>query len=205
MSKNNNKLLVGVSGKMGTGKDTLAIYMRNFIIHLWGKYTYLNKVNILCFADSLKRSLAFSWGIDSDDLYNQAFKNTDSPLEITWGRLMQLYGQKMREIDPNYWIHVFNKYINDTDPVEGKEIIIIPDVRFKNEASYVKNAGGILVRINGPSRIEGATKKGGRSPDHSSETELDNYNGFDYVFDNNGTLEDVELETIKIIEKFKIY
>ena len=56
---------------------------------------------------------------------------------------------------------------------------IITDVRFPNEAQAIKDRGGILIRIN--------RDNGTRAIDvnaHLSETALDDYDGFDYVIDN---------------------
>lgn len=81
---------------------------------------------------------------------------------------------------------------------------IITDVRFPNEANAVKYRGGIVIRINrlysGQINPIGDKIKLGNvssqaveidhSKPHLSETALDDY-PFDYVIDNNGTLENL--------------
>jgi hypothetical protein len=61
--------------------------------------------------------------------------------------------------------------------------IIIHDVRFIKEADEILKRGGILIRLN---------KEGISSNTHISETELDNYDKFTHVYNNNGTLNDLE-------------
>ncbi len=55
---------------------------------------------------------------------------------------------------------------------------IITDVRFENEAESVRQRGGILIRINRKSAADTGT--------HPSETELDGYQGWDWVIYNDG-------------------
>jgi hypothetical protein len=102
---------------------------------------------------------------------------------------------------------------------------IITDVRFPNEAEAVKERGGILIRLNRQLyqyqrscldcqtrfdciylSINDATCPKCNShnhagvkyehSDHSSETSLDNYEGFNYVIDNNGSIEDL-IESVR--------
>lgn len=83
---------------------------------------------------------------------------------------------------------------------------IITDVRFPNEVKAVKSRKGILIRVNRSSHIikkDIYTFKDGESkiiaiPEHPSETGLDNYDGFDYVIDNNGTIEEL-VEKVRMI------
>lgn len=54
---------------------------------------------------------------------------------------------------------------------------IITDVRFPNEAEAIKKRGGILIRVNNPDYVP-------YPEEHKSETELDSYNGFDFMINN---------------------
>lgn len=62
---------------------------------------------------------------------------------------------------------------------------VITDVNTKNEAQAIKDRGGILIRVNMGSY-------------HLSETGLDYNNDFNYIIDNNGTIEEL-VEKIKLI------
>lgn len=71
---------------------------------------------------------------------------------------------------------------------------IITDTRFPNEAEAIKERGGIVIRVNRKSDRDNSDINR-----HPSETGLDNWN-FDYVIDNNGTIEDL-IEKVRVILK----
>ena len=60
---------------------------------------------------------------------------------------------------------------------------IITDVRFPNELQAIKDRDGIVIRVNRNNSLF-------KSVIHESETALDNYE-FDYIIDNNGTIEEL--------------
>jgi hypothetical protein len=72
---------------------------------------------------------------------------------------------------------------------------IITDTRFPNEADAIKNAGGILIRVERP----------GVKPinDHPSEVGLDHWT-FDYVINNDGDLESLSNKVKDILIKEQI-
>ena len=100
--------------------------------------------------------------------------------DITRREFMTILGTDIaRKVNPNIWINHMDKHIMNR---EGKPYLIkntiIDDVRFINEADYIKNNGGILIRLVGdPGSLED-----GLNSEHISETELDNY-PFEYVLD----------------------
>jgi hypothetical protein len=88
---------------------------------------------------------------------------------------------------------------------------IITDVRFPNEAKAIKDRGGIVIRVNrtstcGDVPFDGTpkewkelverNKKNNEKFNHPSETALDDYDDFDHVIDNNGSIEDL-IEKVK--------
>lgn len=73
---------------------------------------------------------------------------------------------------------------------------IITDVRFPNEAEAIKKRSGIIIRVNRPGMPEG--------DNHPSETSLDDYKGFDWVFSNNSNLKDLILKTKTILDHYGI-
>lgn len=96
---------------------------------------------------------------------------------------------------------------------------IISDMRFPNELDAVKNRGGITIRVNRYPKdiiIDGNLMifdKGSSTHlrelekiyqnAHASETSLDNAN-FDYVIDNNGTIEELVEKVRVILQELKI-
>jgi 2-keto-4-pentenoate hydratase/2-oxohepta-3-ene-1,7-dioic acid hydratase in catechol pathway len=73
------------------------------------------------------------------------------------------------------------------------ENIIIPDVRFLNEYEWVKNEGGVMIRVE---------RSIDYSDTHISETELD-HSIFDHTIVNDGTERDLvtKVEQLKLIKQ----
>lgn len=186
-----NNMLIGISGKIKSGKDTVAqIIIEQF--RQDGIHFEVRK-----FADKLKQITCLMTGCRREDLEDQDFKS--QPIGEEWGGLtyrsfMQLLGtEAMRnEVHEDAWVNaLFADYkpinFNGTfSNIETSTSIypnwIITDVRFPNEVKAIKERGGMLIRVN---------RDLYRGLEHVGETLLDDYDGFDLVIDNNGTLEDL--------------
>ena len=115
--------------------------------------------------------------------------------------LLQLLGTECGRqiIHPNIWVNALfadykGKYLGATDDMkEPVEMCfpnwIITDVRFPNEAKAIKDKGGILIRINRPQYLDNGLVV--RKDEHLSETSLDDYDKFDHVIENDGTVQDL--------------
>ncbi len=138
-----------------------------------------------------------------------------SKIELTPRLLLQLLGTECgREIiHPDIWVNAtFADYQPNGAPYNSLGDVfddlklcpfetkmpnwIISDVRFPNEAKAIKDRNGILIRVNRNIGLEFM---------HESETALDNYNDWDYVIDNNGTIEDLIEKVKQILIKEKIW
>ena len=147
MSK--QKLFIGISGKMGTGKSTIS--------HLLQAALQENsKVSISSLASPIYKG--------QDLLYKQygltleGEKDRDLLIAIgLWGRAK----------DPNFWLEQFAKESLESDV----DIIICDDVRFENEADFFKKYG-LLFRIDGEQRGENLDES---RKNHSTEISLDDY------------------------------
>ena len=71
---------------------------------------------------------------------------------------------------------------------------IITDSRFPNDVNRTREMGGILIRVN---RAECE----GRENEHASETALDDFYEWDYVIENNGTVEELIEQARTILEE----
>ena len=80
---------------------------------------------------------------------------------------------------------------------------IITDMRFPNELEAVKRRGGITIRINRFEQISENVRVHGVGVPHPSETALDNAE-FDYVIENNSSIEDLIHTVSLILKKEKI-
>lgn len=77
---------------------------------------------------------------------------------------------------------------------------IITDMRFPNEMAAVKERGGITIRVK---RTQFLKRDSLPTHEHPSETALDNAE-FDYVIDNDGTMEELVAKVKEILIKEKI-
>lgn len=78
------------------------------------------------------------------------------------------------------WIRTLEAWIGSF-VAAGVYRFVITDVRFQNEADWVKAMGGRVVQIVGRGGLAGPLA------DHPSETSLDTYERFDLVLDNSST------------------
>jgi hypothetical protein len=106
---------------------------------------------------------------------------------MTVGEMQQKIGTEAirNNLHHDAWVlSLFSKYHPETDNW------IVSDVRFKNEADYIKKMGGLLIRLNGdPTSLRGNDQ---RDMNHASEVELDNYDGFDLIFENKPPIENLD-------------
>lgn len=105
-------------------------------------------------------------------------------------RLMQVLGEGLKSVyGRDVWARIVMR-----EEVPDDRPCIITDLRHKTEYAMVKAAGFVTVRINRPGRpID-------RDPTHISEVDLDDEH-FDYVIDNDGTLEDFHRAVDDVMEK----
>lgn len=100
----------------------------------------------------------------------------ESPLKLTRRRLMQVTGSAFRDVcGLNFWIKQLANLIMTTS-MAGHGIHLIDDVRFPNEAAWLKSMGGKIVRIVDSSHQDCQAT-------HISEMECASI-PTDYVFDN---------------------
>ncbi len=136
--------IVGIVGRAGVGKDEAAL-------HLCRRYGFVRAA----FADSLKDMLAHHLtlrGIDYAYLFEPHLKNTPIPgIGISGRELMQRAGEAFRAADVDYWVNALADTLGMAGPAAGwapvHDRIVVADVRYPNEAAWVQQAGGMLVRL----------------------------------------------------------
>ena len=179
-------------GKLRAGKDTAAQYLTLF-------YDF----HPFAFGDPLKRYL------------HEIFPHV--PREPKPRRLLQLFGQKMREIDPDVWINLTMRQIDDylrMYPCECggsalKPRVVVTDCRQRNEYARLKDAGFVFIRINADDelRIQRALEAGDDFTVHdlAHETELliDSFD-VDYEIDNNGTTSELYAQIDAIMNELGV-
>lgn len=191
---NTCKNLIGLSGKMGVGKDYIA---QNIIL------PYLEKRNIktliIAFADQIKVNTSVKNNISLSKMYDT--KNEDIR------KLLQKEGTEngRDKYGNNIWIDFVDKW-TDVYSKKGIQAFIITDCRFKNEVDYIKKNNGVILRIEAPLRNKERIYKEKNSLEiqkHISEIDLDDYK-FDNII-NNDYISNEENELINKNIKDNIY
>jgi dephospho-CoA kinase len=173
--------LIGLSGKLGSGKN----YIAEKIIAPYFKDKY--NILIIGFGDQVKNELyARDLLLTYDLLYdNKTFESRKKLQEYATEHGRDKYNHDM-------WIRGLDMQIETFCKRSPKEVlVIICDVRFLNEAEYIKSKNGIIIRIEALQRTESRYwKEASNNHDkydsirkHMSETNLDTYK-FDYVINN---------------------
>lgn len=128
--------LIGIAGPARVGKDTLASYMLDNLGGDWSRSS---------FADPIKRMLEVI-GVDCSD---EAKAVIDDRFCYTPRHMMQILGTEWgREmIHGNIWVDAFAR-------LNAGKCVIVPDVRFDNEADLVRKHG-VLIHLVGRGGIEG--------------------------------------------------
>ena len=200
-------MIIGISGKMGSGKDTLAEMISTLSS---GENQYIVKHH----ADKLKKIVSLLINVPVAFLNDQAFKRKN--LSSDWGMTVRELLQKVgtdglrNNVHENIWINSLyadylpkgfssmEEYLKSLKPGDFVKMDlpnwVIADVRFPNEAEAVREKGGILVRINRDLDV---------TSDHASETSLDDWHDWDYVVDNNGSKAELWEEAASIIKNAK--
>jgi hypothetical protein len=189
------KNLIGISGKIGSGKDTVAAIIQE----LYPQY------EVKKFAGKLKDIASILTGIPVEKFEDQEFKKTDLGKEWSYvypdqyyddgesvmvcmsvRQLLQKLGtDALRDnLHENVWVNaLMADFTKDSN-------WIVTDCRFPNEAKIIEEKGGILLRV------ERSTCNLGT---HPSETALDNF-PFEHVIFNNGSMDDLRNEVKKFLE-----
>jgi hypothetical protein len=212
-------MIISVSGIIGSGKDTAASIIQQLTpYHNW---------EVKKFAGKLKQVASMLTGIPTEMFEDQEFKKTFlgdewSNLKMKPGRrqdgifpkkvdmelvpmtvrdlLQKLGTEAMRNgLHENVWV---NAAMSDYKPYsvrgssyeEHESNWIITDTRFPNELSAVKRRGGLAIKIVRNSENTVGTQ-------HISETALNHVTDWDYVIENNGTLEELKQKLFDILSK----
>lgn len=99
------------------------------------------------------------------------------------GRLLQLVGTEIfrRNVKESQWYDVLQDTADEMCADYGCHYILVPDIRFPDEAEWVKSKGGLLVKVERINPDGTQFVAGDRDPKHESEVALANYDGWDKV------------------------
>lgn len=191
-------LKLAISGKANSGKNTLSVLLQKAIEDQLNK----NDINIfsIAFADPIKNILlemfptadkkcVFGSSALRSEIIPNAFKNG---CPLTYRQALQDIGMLARSYNENIWVE---KFFNNVKKMceYNPSCIIASDLRFINEMKALKDDGFKTIRI-----IRDSENK----MTHISETQQDliKDNEFDFVINNNGSLNDLQKEAFNIIK-----
>ena len=179
----NNPILVGLTGYAGTGKDTVRA-----ILEAEGATGF-------AFADPMRgmlRELLTSTGIDDAWMDQRELKEQVIPaLGVSYRQMMQRLGTEWgRGLANDMWLRLADAYMAGQQKL-GEVAFVVSDVRFENEAQWVRNHGGVIWRVH---RVQATPVQG-----HVSETELDNIKP-DVTIHNSTTLDDLRARVLGALE-----
>lgn len=195
-------MLIGISGKKQSGKNTVGVILQCLYENATfeqiedtidvGLMIYDPKdMELVSFASKLKEIASNLIGSSYWEFEGQIFKDEKNPLiGITNREILQKIGTSFRKLfGEDIWIKVLFKYLEYKGLDKN---YIITDVRYKNEAKAIKERGGILIRVN---------RNTDSNDTHQSEVDLDDYDKFDFIIDNNGSVEELIKKVIEIYDK----
>lgn len=188
---------VAIVGKAGSGKDTVyKILSKN----RYNQVILTGQVEMkkIAFADSvkeiamkmypfLKRNILFGPSKLRSAIIPNSFKD-GQPLTVR--QLLIDIGTKLgRSYNENIWIENLILKVNKLNKFQTNKMIVVTDVRFRNEFDALKNNNFFMIKLN--------------RDDHTlindiSETQQDeikNYE-FNFILNNNGTLKELEKEIV---------
>jgi len=173
--------IIGITGRARTGKDTLAKILME-------RYGYER----LAFADPIREFVAHLVGALPKDLMDSKAK--EKPLLHLGGKtpreMMQTLGTEWgrNTVHPNVWVECLADEIGFLNWEEDN--VVIPDVRFDNEAKMLRSLGGKIIHItrDAAAPVNPHVSEAGISP------EL-----IDLEIANNGSLDDLERHAQRVV------
>lgn len=181
-------MLVGICGKAGSGKDTIADYLvqkRGFI-----------KISL---ADPIKRLVKDVFVLDDKVVYDRVEREKPLPQWNDWSvrRLLQFIGTELfrRNIDDAVWVKSLWYRIKD----DKKNNYVVADVRFPNEINYFKeNAKDefVMLKVTRSGYDGSVGIKGHESESYDLQVDPGN------TISNNETMESLYNEVDVIMSKY---
>lgn len=170
-------VLIGLTGKAGTGKDTVGNYIRD----TYGFQT-------LSFAGPLKKGVSALFDIPMETLFSRTEKEqTDPRYNRSPRELLQWLGTDVLrdQVDKDFFVKHMGWRLDRILLEEGGQVVVT-DVRFDNEAEVVRAYGGQVWRVDASLRLPQSCLIG-QAQNHETEKGISSFY-VDKVLDNNGDL-----------------
>jgi hypothetical protein len=185
-------MIVGIAGKMQVGKDTAAEAL------ISSGYTRI------AFADFLKEFVMKLFDMSWNQMYTFEGKQTkDFRYNLTPRELLQWFGTDVvRANFPDLWVQHMKSAVFE------KGDVVIPDVRFANEAKFILDRGGMVIEILRPSLypsgfFRGLLRSIKKDFAHISERPI-NKKLITHTLINDGTVNQLKRSLLKIVESAEL-
>lgn len=165
------KKIIIFSGKQFSGKDTVA----KIILE---RLPSFKRIGI---ADAIKMRYSEKTGLSLTEIETNKSQYRQDLIDLgDWGRAQ----------NPDYWLDSIIAYDGNT---------VVTDIRMKHELDKFRSYGAFAVRVEAS---ETARSKRGvlSSKNDTTEIQLDNVQDWDYVIPNEGTYEELLIETDKLVD-----
>lgn len=184
--------IIGITGYKRSGKNTVADIIKK----------HYPEYCLYAFADPLKKAVSLVYDVNVEDLSNEEFRSKPSYLlgGNTFRYALQKIGTEgFRAVHANTWIDCAARFI------QTKENVIITDVRFTNEASFIKQQNGIIISVSRSSvKPLNSSFKFWKKSLHESESYIDYLTSkADYAIYNEWGLSELENKVLDVMSKIK--
>lgn len=141
----NDVKLIGLCGFKGSGKSTAAEYLEQ------------RDYRTIALASPLKKACQIIFHLSDSQVYDsEGKKKVDPRWGMTPREILQLFGTEVgRTFSSDVWIKSLTEYIDKKDHDKW----VIDDVRFPNEADFIRDVGGRVIGINRKEVVPSTTWK----------------------------------------------
>lgn len=177
-------MLIGITGFAGVGKDTAAEALRSQLGFV-----------VKPFAGPLKMAASVLFG-NHLGVYSDRFmkESVDSFWGMTHRKQLQLLGTEAirKTFGDDFWLKRMELEISTMQAKYPR--VVIPDVRFDNEADWVRSQGGHIVHVTAPWE----TTLSSEATQHASESGV-MMSAEDFAIYNGGSIADLQKTVVDMI------
>lgn len=179
--------VIGIGGFKRSGKDTFGRLLHEAAAQR-GVYAHMS-----AFAKPVRAAAAAAYRVKPACFILEHKDEIDPRWGITYRQMMINVGEAMRQLDPDHWVKLWRRFITDL-PQEA--LLIVTDVRQRNEARAVKALGGSLVLLQRPGIVWDGTQVELLAHDAATQQST-----FDYSVKNDGDVASLRRHADRIVRR----
>lgn len=183
-----DKKIIGVTGIAGSGKDTFALAIKESE----------KNTDVFAFAGPLKEACKILFNFSHGQLHDPILKEVhDERWDKSPRQILQWLGTDILRTHINQDFFVLN--MKQRIDASKADYIIISDVRFDNEAEFIRSLGGKVIKIerNMDANDGKTTKHSGHITEKGISKHL-----IDAVIENNGSIEEFQNRVLFVVKNY---